>query len=66
MTKLSEKEQLLEKKAVELSTVIKDISIAYACGADVSELQKKREKLRAEIDVLRKEVGYKCREDFER
>lgn len=66
MTKLSEKEQLLEKKAVESSAVIKDISIAYACGADVSELQKKREKLRAEIDVLRKEVGYKCREDFER
>lgn len=66
MTKLSEKEQLLEKKAVELSAVIKDISIAYACGADVSELQKKREKLRAEIDVLRKEVGYKCREYFER
>lgn len=66
MTKLSEKEQLLEKKAVELSAVIKDISIAYAYGADVSELQKKREKLRAEIDVLRKEVGYKCREDFER
>lgn len=66
MTKLSDKEQLLEKKAVELSTVIKDISIGYACGADVSALQKKREVLRAEIDTLRKEVGYKSRDDFER
>lgn len=68
MTKLSlsEKEQLLEKKAVELSAVIKDISIGYSCGADVSALQKKREKLRVEIDTLRREVGYKCRSDFER
>lgn len=66
MTKLSDKEQMLEKKAVELSAVIKDISIGYACGSDVSALQKKREKLRAEIDTLRKEVGYKNREDFER
>ena len=66
MTQLSEKEQLLEKKAVELSTVIKSISIGYACGADVSALQKKREKLRAEIDALRKEVGYKSTVDFER
>lgn len=65
-TQLSEKEQLLEKKAVELSAIIKDISIGYACGADVSALQKKREKLRAEIDTLQKEVGYKSREDFER
>lgn len=48
MTQLSEKEQLLEKKAVELSTVIKDISIG------------------SEIDTLRKEVGYKSRDDFER
>lgn len=63
---LSEKEQLLEKKAVELSSIIKSISIGYACGSDVSELQKKREKLRTEIDVLRKEVGYKSRDDFER
>lgn len=66
MTKLSDKEQMLEKKAVELSAVIKDISIGYACGADVSALQKKREVLRAEIDTLRKEVGYKSRDDFER
>lgn len=66
MTQLSEKEQILERKAVELSAVIKDISIGYACGADVSELQKKREKLRAEIDTLQKEVGYRCRDDFER
>lgn len=66
MTKLSDKEQMLEKKAVELSAVIKDISIGYACGSDVSALQKKREKLRAEIDTLRKEVGYKSRDDFER
>lgn len=66
MTKLSDKEQMLEKKAVELSTVIKDISIGYACGSDVSALQKKREKLRAEIDTLRKEVKYKSREDLER
>ena len=66
MTKLSDKEQMLEKKAVELSTAIKDISIGYACGADVSALQKKREVLRAEIDTLRKEVGYKSRDDFER
>ena len=66
MTKLSDKEQMLEKKAVELSAVIKDIAIAYACGADVSALQKKREKLRAEIDALRKKVSYKSREDFER
>lgn len=66
MTKLSDKEQMLEKKAVELSAVIKDISIGYACGSDVSALQKKREKLRAEIDTLRKEVGYRCRDDFER
>lgn len=66
MTQLSEKEQLLEKKAVELSTVIKDISIGYACGADVSALQKRRESLRTEIDQLRKEVGYKSRDDFER
>lgn len=66
MTKLSDKEQMLEKKAVELSAVIKDISIGYACGSDVSALQKKREKLRVEIDTLQKEVGYKSREDFER
>lgn len=66
MTKLSENEQLLEKKAVELSQVIKSISIGYACGADVSALQKKREKLRAEIDTLQKEVGYKSTVDFER
>jgi hypothetical protein len=63
---MTEKEKILEKKAVELSSVIKSISIAYACGSDVSELQKKREKLRGEIDTLRKEVGYKSREDFER
>lgn len=66
MTKLSDKEQMLEKKAVELSAVIKDISIGYACGSDVSALQKKREKLRAEIDTLQKEVGYKSTVDFER
>ena len=66
MTQLSEKEQMLEKKAVELSSVIKNISIGYGCGADVSALQKKREKLRAEIDALRKEVGYKSTVDFER
>jgi hypothetical protein len=66
MTKLSDKEQMLEKKAVELSSVIKSISAGYACGADVSALQKKREELRTEIDVLRKEVGYRCRDDFER
>lgn len=69
MTKLSDKEQMLEKKAIELSAVIKDISIGYACGSDVSALQtlqKKREKLRAEIDALRKEVSYKSRDDFER
>lgn len=66
MTKLSDKEQMLEKKAVELSAVIKDISIGYACGADVSALQKKREVLRTEIDSLRKEVGYKSTVDFER
>lgn len=66
MTQLSEKEQILERKAVELSSVIKNISIGYACGADVSALQKKREKLRAEIDALRKEVSYKSRDDFER
>lgn len=63
---MTEKEKMLEQKAVELSAVIKDISIGYACGADVSALQKKREKLRAEIDTLRKEVGYKSRDDFER
>lgn len=63
---LTEKEQLLEKKAVELSSTIKSISIGYACGSDVSELQKKREKLRTEIDTLRKEVGYKFRNDIER
>lgn len=63
---LSEKEQLLEKKAVELSSTIKSISIGYAYGSDVSELQKKREELRREIDTLRKEVGYKSRDDFER
>lgn len=66
MTKSSENEQMLEKKAVELSQVIKSISIGYACGADVSELQKKRATLRAEIDSLRKEVGYKSTVDFER
>lgn len=66
MTKLSDKEQLLEKKALELSSVIKNISIGYACGADVAALQKKREKLRVEIDTLQKEVGYKSTVDFER
>ena len=66
MTKLSDKEQMLEKKAVELSAVIKDISIGYACGSDVYALQKKREMLRIEINNLRKEVGYKSRDDFER
>lgn len=66
MTKLSDKEQMLEKKAVELSATIKDMSIAYACGADVAALQKKREMLRIEINNLRKEVGYKSRDDFER
>lgn len=63
---LIEKEKLLEKKAVELSSIIKSISIGYACGSDTTDLQKKREKLRAEIDELRKEVGYKCRDGFER
>ena len=66
MTKLSDKEQMLEKKAVELSSVIKSISAGYACGSNVSALQKKREKLRGKIDALRKEVGYKSRDDFER
>ena len=63
---MTEKEKILEKKAVELSSVIKSISIAYACGSDVSELQKKREMLRTEINNLRKEVGYKTRDDIER
>lgn len=63
---MTEKEKILEKKAVELSSVIKSISIAYACGSDVSALQKKRETLKVEIDTLRKEIGYKSREDFER
>lgn len=63
---MTEKEKLLEQKAVELSSAIKSISIGYACGSDTTELQKKREVLRAEINSLRKEVGYKSREDFER
>lgn len=63
---MTEKEKLIEQKAVELSSVIKSISIGYACGSDTSKLQKKRETLRAEINSLQKEVGYKSREDFER
>ena len=66
MTKLSDKEVLLEKKAVELSKVMKDISIAMHHGADTSALQAKRMQLKSEVEQLRKECGYKSRTDFER
>ena len=62
----SEKNKELEQKAVELSYTLKSISDCVKSGDDDSKLQIRRKRLLNEVQQLRKELGYKCRDDFER